>query len=233
MPTPPSLFGSNQMLTSFDPVQYSMEENAFLREQLGKPPIVALRVIPQNVIRKAVEPIISDVYALMELERAEGKPWVGVPALVEKIDAYVEQQQKWQEDKKRGAPRFPSMFAFDTKGRPHRAGIGSDSGQVKTYFDASGQRVPFAVDLVPSGVEAWNAPWVASATPKPDEPESGLKVDAEQNRIECRVCGYTESFNANSRASYNAARGRMSRHLRNSTEKVEEHRELHTMEFGG
>jgi hypothetical protein len=119
------------------------------------------------------------------------------------------------------------MHAYDGKGRPHRQGVGSDSGQVRTYFDAAGQRVPFAIELVPTGQAEWHPEWA-----KADEASDGLKVDRDNRRIECLICGHTEAFNPDSRGSYNAARGRISKHLRSATIEVERHREVHMTEFG-
>lgn len=211
----------------FDPVQFSIEECQFLLTTLGQPPIVALRGKPLNVNTNAVRPILERVYELTELEAHTGVGWVGVPALQEKLEAYLAQHAKWEDDKRRGAPRWPSMHAYDGKGRPHRQGVGSDSGQVRTYFDAAGQRVPFAIELVPTGQAEWHPEWA-----KADEASEGLKVDRDNRRIECLICGHTEAFNPDSRGSYNAARGRISKHLRSATIEVERHREVHMTEFG-
>ncbi len=209
----------------FNPVLYSFEENQFLRDRVGQPPVVALRDVPVGVNRAAVRPVIEKIYELTELQKHSGLEWVGIEAIQQAIDTYIQQATKWQNDRRKGAPRFPSMFSYDTKGRPHRHGVGSDSEQVKTYFVGK-ERKPFAVELVPDGEPTWVPDWEADAPSK----DSGLTVNAEAKRIEC-FCGHTEQFNADSRASFNAARARMSKHLRSSTDEVERHRETHTMEF--
>ena len=126
--------------------------------------------------------------------------------------SYLTQAQRWAEDKRKGAPRFPSLSSYDTKGRPHLSGGGSDSEQVRTYFDTDGQRKPFETEFVPTGQETWRAEW-AEKVAEVDQPVEGLHVNKEARRIEC-FCGHTEKFNPESRASFNAARARISKHLR-------------------
>jgi len=216
----------------FDPVFYSINENKFLYEVLGEPPVVALRKMPSNVNVRAIEPILRRVYELEQLKEHEGIKWAGIEAVKAKIATYLQENEKWKQDHKRfrKAPRYPSMFSFDTKGRPHRGGVGSDSDRVRTYFDAQGNRVPFEIPLSGIEYEEWTAPGQASGGTE-SSPKSALRVDGENNRIECTICGHTESFKTESRSSYNAARARMSKHLRKATVKVDEHRELHTEEF--
>ncbi len=213
----------------FDPVAYSKEENEFFLAHLGKPTVVALREVKAPVNPRAVQPVLDRVNELEELRKHNSVNWVGVQALKDAIKVWLEQDARWEYDylRTRGrAPRFPSMFSYDTKGRPHRSGPGSDTHVPKTYFDAKGDRHEFAVDLQPE----FEAPWVSPGfTEKPQT--TGLVVNQEANRIEC-FCGHTESFKADSRASYNAARARMSKHLRKETLRQEEHRDVHTQEFG-
>lgn len=125
------------------------------------------------------------------------------------------------------------MFSYDGKGRPHLSGPGSDAGRVRTYFGPAGERIPFAVSLTAD----YQAPWVAPGFTE-DSVSVGLKNDPEKNRIECLVkvgdstCGHCESYKPESRSSYNAARARMSKHLRKAVEEKDAHMELHTNEFG-
>lgn len=217
----------------FDPVLFSTEENYWLLENIDKPTIVALRNLAPGVNPAQVKPLLDRISELDQLERHEGLKWVGTEAIKTAILAYLEQDAKWQSDykKTRGrAPRFPSLSSFDSKGRAHLGGPGSDSGRVRTYFDKSGKRIPFAISLLVDTIPDWNPPGFGEAGT--EIPEDGLKVNDAANRIEC-FCGHTESFKPNSRASYNASRARMSKHLRKATEEVERHREIHTNEFGG
>lgn len=214
-------------INEFDPVEFSNEENQFLLEALGKPTIVALRTAHPPRTLAAVKPMLDRVNELIELEKHEGLTWVGVDALKEAIKIWFRENEKWRLDHKRNrrAPRWPSLYSYDAKGRAHRGGPGADAGRVRTWFKAGGERVPFAVQLIPSDVPDWVPPGFT------EKPEVGLKVDGNLNRIEC-FCGHTESFKADSRASFVAARARMSKHLRRATEQVDQHRELHTNEFG-
>lgn len=218
----------------FDPVQFSQSENEFLLEHLGQPTVVALRDAKYPVNPRAVRPVLERVNELIDLEKHDGTKWVGVERLKESIREWFKQNAKWAFDHKRNkkAPRWPSLYSYDSKGRPHWSGPGSDSGQVRTYFGKAGERIPFAVNLIPDNYVEWVAPAFTE--------QSGVKelyVDPEANRIECRVvtndgiCGHTESYKAGSRSSYNAARARMSKHLRKATDNAEAHRELHTLEF--
>lgn len=235
-----------QEMNSFDPVQYSKEECIWLLENLDKPPVVALQSIrpvrvppngrnknqiiyPDGINPNAVKPLLMRIQELNDLQKHEGQRWVGVEALKRAIRKYLEVDAKWEADAKRlnKAPRFPSLYSFDSKGRGHLGGPGSDSGQVRTYFNERGERVPFAVSFFDVGDE-----WVAPFSVTDDISEPGLVVNEEANRIEC-FCGHTEHFKQGSRASYNAARARISKHLRRATEEVERHRELHTNQFGG
>ena len=141
---------------------------------------------------------------------------------------------KWNTDKRRGAPRFPSLYAYDEEGRYYFGGGGSDSGQVKTYFDReTGKRASFAIEFVPSNKRIWVADWAKKAGQVADKPSVGLVVNPEARRIEC-FCGHTENYKPDSRMSYTAARARISKHLRADTRKefLDKHRQVHMAEFG-
>jgi hypothetical protein len=220
----------------FDPVLFSHEEGEFLLENLGKPPVVALKGLPTEVNIAAVKPLLQRVYDLDQLKQHEGQDWIGIESIKAAIRIYQREDKKWAADHTRNkkAPRFPSLYSFDARGRAHRGGPGSDSGRVRTYFGKAGERIPFAIELIPSNEGEWIAPTMTEAPI-----EKHLRLDNESHRLECRVplpdgkiCGHAETFKPDSRSSYNAARGRMSRHLRRATENVDDHRELHTNEFG-
>lgn len=235
----------------FDPVRLSLAENKWLLVHLGEPWIVASKAIypqplpnppksdknpvwyPDGVNPNGVKPVIDRVYDLIELETRTGTTWIGIESIKSAIQIYLEQAERWRLDKRKGAPRFPSLSSYDSKGRPHLSGPGADSGQVRTYFASDGTRKVFAVEYVPSGQETWRAEW-AEKVAEMDQPTTGLRVNNQDRRIEC-FCGHTEKFNPESRASYNAARARISKHLRSDKEPkyIEQHREIHTAEFGG
>jgi hypothetical protein len=234
---------NREVINEFDPVSFSEAENLWLLENIDKPPVVALAgikavrvppagrnkngvIYPDGVNPNAVGPLMRRVQELDDLSKHEGQGWVGREAIREAIRTYLAVDAKWAADARRSskAPRFPSLYSFDSKGRPHIGGPGSDSGQVRTYFDEAGNRKPFAISLLAVD-DSWAGPGFTEV------PEKGLMVNAEATRIEC-FCGHTERYKADSRASYNAARARISKHLRKATDNVEQHRELHANEFG-
>lgn len=245
-----------QLTNSFDPVQYSLEECAFLLKHLGEHPTIALRdihpavnpnptrnkegkvidkdptIYPDGVTPSGVKPALERIYELMEFEKTNGEKWVGLNAVKTCIQIYLEQAEKWKRDKLRGAPRFPSMHSFDTKGRPHRGGPGADSGHVRTYFTSTGERKPLAIFLIGDAQAGWVPDWSADGHVSTDapKPSSGMLLNEKANRWEC-FCGHTEHFKPESRASYNSSRARMAKHLIKATDETERHRELHTNEF--
>jgi hypothetical protein len=220
----------------FDPVLMSNAENQFLLEHLSDAPVVARKVIPPGVNPKAVMPIIERVYELETLKAHDGDDWVGTDAMKARIKIWLSQNEKWKSDakKSRRAPRWPSMFSFDGRGRAHLGGPSSDSGRVRSYFGPAGERLPFSLPLIPDNQIDWQAPTMAEPVG-----DNRLHVDELNHRIECRVkvgdgfCGHTETYKVASRSSHNAARARMSKHLRKATEERESHLEVYTNEFGG
>lgn len=226
----------SETIYEVDPVMLSTADNEFLLSHLGEPTIVALRNASKDVLPAAVKPILDRVNELQELEKHEGLKWVGIEAVKEGIKVWFRENKKWKFDHARNpkAPRWPSLYSYDTKGRPHWSGPGSDSGRVRTYFGPAGERIKFAIDLISNDTPEWTAPGFTEAPA-----EKGLHIDATSHRIECRVkqsdgtfCGHSETYKPDSRSSYNAARARMSKHLRKASNNTEDHRELHTNEFG-
>lgn len=229
----------------FDPTLLSREECAWLLEHIDQPTVVALGSIravrlpaagmnknnviyPDGVNPNAVKPLLEKFTELDALQEHSGQPWIGREGVKALIRTWLAVDAKWESDHRRTrgrAPRFPSLYSFDAKGRPHLSGPGSDSGRIKTYFAPDGSRKPIAAPLIPEEVVEWSPGFT-------EKPEVGLTVNDAARRIEC-FCGHTEQYKEGSRQSYNAARGRMSKHLRRATEEVEKHREIHTNEFGG
>jgi len=207
-------------MESFNPVRYSLEENQFFLKHLGESPVLALQTTtPQGVNPVAVQEVLGEFYELDELEKHRGVPWAGKEVVTQVITRYLSEYEKWREMAKRGAPRFPTMHAWDGKGRPHRGGVTSDSREVTTYFDENGDRQPLAVNLREKSMPDFNAPWVKKAEPIPES----LIEDAEKGVLQCSIDGWTTNFKPESRQSYNMARGRMAKHCRASKdERVQE-----------
>lgn len=222
----------------FDPALLSFPDCDFLLAHAGEAPIVALREMPPVCNRVILSQWIERFYELNELQDKRGYEWVGVEAIKNSIKNYLKVREEWKKDEAYGAPKNPSMYAFDTRGNAHESGPGSDSGRVRTYFDEEGKRIPFAINIVESGVVGnWKPSWVAKkgqVDSKDEQPFALLEPEGE-NAIKCGVkgCGHAETYRPDSRSSKNAARARMSRHLRTAKVEQNAHLELHTLEFGG
>lgn len=222
--------------THYDPAMYSNAENAFIIQSVGLPPRVAERDLPKDVNPKAVMPFLERCYELAQLKEHRGEVWAGPEAIKRAGQVWLEETAKWERDAKRGRPRWPTMFAYDSRGRAFRSGTGSDNYKVKTYFDPNGNRIPFALELIPTDRPDWAVGWSDSgqlpAGQTIDRSRDKIVTDTDNKRIECLICGHTVAFNPDSRNSYFSARARMSKHLRGATTDVERHREVHMAEFG-
>lgn len=218
---------------TFDPVLLSLPENEFVREHVGKPPAVVSRIpMPQGVNPKAVMPVIDQVYALEEVRKHDKVAWTGIERIKQQITLYLEQSAAWASMRARNVnnkswPTYPSMAAWDAKGRPTVGATGSDAGRVRTYFDDKGDRRPFAVSLHDAETEAFLPPWIKT-TPIYD----ALIVDDAAGFLRCPICQHTETYDNNSQSARNLANGRMAKHLVSAKANVESHRELHTKAYG-
>lgn len=216
---------------TFDPVLLSVSENAFVREHAGKPPAVVSRIpLPADVNAKAVMPVFEQLYALEEVQKHDQVPWTGVAAIKRQITIYLEQLEAWAVLKTRNGvkwPKFPSMAAWDAKGRPTLGATGSDAGRVRTYFDAQGDRRRFAIPLHGEDTPTFLPPWIKT-TPIYDK----LVVDDVKGVLRCPICEHTDLYDPNTQSARNLANGRMAKHLMSAKDAVESHRELHTKVYG-
>jgi len=196
----------------FDPVKYSLEENKFFLQHLGESPVSVLKdSLPKGVNPVTVREVLGKIYELDELQKHRGTSWVGQTVIKNSITRYLHEWEKWREMSSRGAPRFPTMSAWDGKGRPHRGGIASDAYQVTTYIDDNGNRQPLAVSWQEQA-PGFTADWVKEEAPMPE----GLVEDAEKGMLQCPVDGWATNYNPDSRQSQNLARARMSKHCKTS-----------------
>lgn len=211
-----------------DPVRYSIEEVKFLLENVGTPPVVAFnRQMPEGVNPRAVRPLMQEVYDRMQLQDAQKVEWVGVEKVKSALKAFLDADALWEADWKRSKgriPRWPTMYSKDGKGKYHMGGPGADSDRPRTWIDAQGNRHRFEINL--DGQDEFYPEDVIKSAPKE------LIIDEAKSRVECPICHHTETYKQTSRASFNAARARMSRHLKQSKDETSLHRELHTNEFG-
>ena len=197
----------------FDPVRYSLEENKFFLGHLGESPVSALQEqLPKGVNPVVVQEVLGEIYDLEERKKHRDIEWAGTKAISDTINRYLSEWERWREMSSRGAPRFPTMHAWDGKGRPHRGGISSDSSKVTTYIDSDGTRHPFGVTLRDAAGELFKAPWVKPEEPLPD----ALIEDTEHGTLTCPVEQFVTNFKPESRQSYNLARARMGRHCKTS-----------------
>lgn len=211
---------------TFDPVLLSLEENAFLIEHLGKAPAVVRRVpFPAGVNPKAVLPVIEELYALAEVEKADGVEWTGFETVKARCQTYLDQKAQWAVMKERGGktfPTHPSMAEWDGRGRPRVGASGSDAHRVRTYFDEQGQRQKLAVSLHHEG-PAFQVPW--SKKPKV---YTELVTDEEKGAITCPICGHAEKFQMDAPSTRTMAQTRMARHLTSAKQEPDAHKALHT-----
>ena len=211
----------------FDPALLSFPDCEFLLAHAEDAPAVAQRNLPQDCNKTVLE-WVQRFYDLDQLQNAGKGTWRGREVVKEAIKTYLKVREEWQRDKQLGAPAFPSLYEFDSRGKGHFQASGSDSGRVRTYFDSDGKRVPFAVNLVLESAQTWTPRWVGK---RPDQVSDKIVEDLDKAIFTCSICSKTETFRADSRASRAAARARMSKHLRNAQTEKERHLELHTLEF--
>ena len=216
-------------MTRFEPAKYSLEELGFLHEHVGEPPVVAMgHPMPKGVNPTAVREVLATVYDLEQLREHRGISWTGIAAIQASILAYVEADATSIEMHKRGSPRFPSMYHWDAKGRPHRYGPGSDSDFVRTAFTANGELVELGVDLIPGGRPSMGkfvAPWIKPAVELPRD----FTEDLEKGFVQCPICGFAQNYNKDSQHSRNMARARVSKHCKEfKGAESDQHRELYT-----
>jgi len=204
----------------FRPVRYSLEENQFFLQHLGESPVVALQeTLPEGVNPVAVQQVLGEFYELDELEKHRGIAWAGIQQVSQIIKRFLAEYATWKEMSTRGAPRFPTMHAWDGKGRPHRGGVSSDSGEVSTYFDGNGDRQPLSIPLRGSTPTGFTPPWVKTPEPIPDH----LIEDMEKGLLQCPVDSWATNFKPESHQSHNMARARMVKHCKSSKdERVQE-----------
>lgn len=212
-----------------NPPQFSVEEAKYLVQYLGEPPAVAeLDEFPVGVNPNAVLPVLEKVFALMQQASARNFQWIGVEAVRDGFKVYVDQMERWRADARKGAPKLPSQFVWDDSGRGHKGAVGAD-GNVSTYFDETGQRKPFAIELIPSGLEGYTPSWLKPQPGRRAIPK--LIEDSDKGTIQCPVCHFTQNYDKDTRSSYNLARGRMQKHLTQTRKDPDMHREVFTQEF--
>lgn len=224
----------------FEPAFFSNQELSFLMEHLEKPSIAALhRDVPKGVNPTAIKSLLDRLYSLAELEKHEGVRWAGYEAVRGSIVRFMEWTERCRNIHKRGGPRFAGQFAWDSTGQPHKYAVGADSAEaVRTEILADGSRQAFAVTLTDAVAEQAGylelMPWVDSREGAVKQFKDKLVVDDSRKRgtITCPICGEVETFDTKVRSSFNVARARMAKHLKQATVEVARHRMLYTTTAG-
>jgi hypothetical protein len=230
---------------TLEPSTLSIPELLFVLDHIGKPPIAALhRPPPAGVNPAEVRSVLGAIYDATELEKHEKVDWAGIGAVREAILRYLAWHERSIEIRRRlrGSIGHPSMYVWDSDGRAIRGGIGADSGIVRTEIMADGSRLPFAVNLRwPGGANPVSedisdvAPWIRRAQMEGAAAKVTDDLQIERGKkfgtIGCPVCGKKEEFNPADRATFNAARARMGKHLKTSRTEIARHRLLHTKRF--
>lgn len=218
-------------MTRFEPANYSVSELKFFHEHMGESPVVALSTdLPKGVNPVAVKEVLGKIYELEELQKHRGFSWVGIDAMKDTIEKYLEMYQRDLDLHRAGAPRYSSMHMWDGANRPHRGGIGSDSDFVRTYIDDDGSRVPLGIDME-GGKKAPMAklPWAKA----PIDPPRDLIDDTDHGIVSCPLCGFSQNYQIASPGSRNVARARVGKHCKSYTgPDADAHRALYTTIFG-
>lgn len=214
-----------QNINRFEPAFYSIEENEFLFENVGKSPAVALHGgTPKNVNPKAVRPVLERVYELMELDKHQGQEWAGLDALKQSLRIYIDSVKEWEDDKRKGAPYPPTMFDLDSRGRARFGGIGSDAGYVSTYFDANGGRRKLGVNLTTDGIAQKYIPaWARRKMELHRTPQS-LVIDEALGHVSCPVCQFVVNYNPDDTTKLNVAKAQMGKHMLRATKDPDDHK---------
>ena len=217
-------------MNRFEPAHYSLQELAFLKDNVGKPPVVALSTtLPKGVNPTAVRTILTAIYELEQLQEHKGMGWAGCDSIKVSIDRFLETYARDRELTRRGAPKNTSMYMWDGSGRPHRGGTGSDSEFIRTRINDDGRREHLGVDLLGPGVKASVVPWARSAPPLPAD----LNDNQDTGLMGCPLCGFAVNYDKDSQASRNMARARVGKHCKTIPgHEADQHRALYTALFG-
>lgn len=171
--------------------------------------------------------------------------WVGYDA----VRAVLEETKAWRATTRelkrrtrgasgpvRASAATPSLYMWD----PHSdtaylGGDGADADTVRTAIGPSGARIELSTSLQPSAAgslksiadvaafvgqrEKKNARDAVAALP------STLRIEGEgqNSRLVCPVCEHTEHFDSGNTTKTNAAKGKMTRHLKEAPTHKEEH----------
>lgn len=239
-------------------------ENEFVYEFAGIPPHLALEEenIPTHQVKDddgfpAIAPticipmvraILTRFIELDQIADAKGRKWIGIEPVKERIRLWLDWYRvEYKEEQARsgGKGHHPSMSTYTSRGEAIYGGVGADRGRVRTFFDASGTRVPWALNLV-GAVVAGRRPNFARLAPKQPAQETDdgngtgavvgdavgepmpIQIDEERGIMSCPVpkCYHTDTWKPERPRERNLARGRMIRHCKNARDEKSAHRQV-------
>lgn len=144
---------------------------------------------------------------------------LGAPAKdPEQIDELVERDPEALQSDVEPGERMSRMQIVQDDG---------DGPKAPTASDQPAEAAPEPVEGVPEAQQE------VVEDPIVEDAPTELIFDEDKCRVECPLCGHTETYKDGNLASKNLARARMSRHLTKTTEDVEAHRRLKYEVFGG
>jgi len=217
---------------TFDPANFSLEENQFLIDHLGEPLEAATaKGVPPGVGAGGLK-ALDIVYRFGRRCDQSGDPFVGFEALKEVCRVFLREHAVMSEQARQGvAPKFPSRYEWDTFGKGHLGGVGSDAGRMRSYFDEQGNRHYFAVKLL-TNTERPLPQWLAQKQTKKAAEHRELVDDQEHGVVTCPICKYSQNYEPGSRSKRAMARTRMGKHLKTAKREPDLHRQLYTYVFG-
>lgn len=235
MPDPLAIFPRVEDV--FDPGPYNNAElQALLDLDLGKSPLVLAEELAKYPadLRFSIEPALQRFFDLQQLKDHKDQEWCGADIIRSSCELMIEYRKQYQANKLRTGVGFhPSLHTSDSRGNQRYGGIGSDSGRVRTYKGADGERIPFAVNLLTGDTEsfqwAFQAPAVEGALGNLSEHKPSVSIEfirrerGENGIIECPICGHAETFSLDSAGSEHDALHAMGRHCQTARDEVEAH----------
>jgi hypothetical protein len=227
---------SPESITHFDPVIFSDEENLFIQKHVGKSPAAAFTGAKYGpgFSRIGVEAFLSRIRDLKDVQELHKLPWVGEEPIVERSNMWMEYRERYKAAKALNpSSAHPSMFHFTADGSEYYQGVGSDSGLVRTYFDEDGTRRPWALPLTKAHDAQSQAAWGSQEIVESMQDDRlAVNEDLTLGKVECSICGHTETWDPDKPTGRGPARRKMKKHCMSARKDVAMHRKLGVEVFG-
>lgn len=204
----------------FEPQLYNADELAFFMSHLGESVEVACyKGLPSRVSPGAVSDVLGRVHRLSELSKVHGDSvsWPGLDAIRQCIVDDLSWRETCARVRQKSGPKHPSLYHWNTSGEGIQGATGADGGTVRTRILPGGERKRLGIRLtaVDPTIDMDTSYVADFAEPAPAS-EDVLLHDEEKRRFECPICAHTEVYKAQNPRSLNAARARMSKHLKDT-----------------